>query len=315
MEGYTLARRVREIINEATGSGWINDRTTYDLLYDAVKDFTKRVHFPTATQAINVLANNGAYNLNADYLALAYRNGVNQPFIKWTVNGSDSFINPNDYQDVVLGDDTSTSSIPASFSIIDAPQLAQVSGITSATGAVTNGECTLTDSTANFVNIYPGDFVHDTTAGIHGVVVAQTSATDLLCAMFNDNGTDSASGFGSGDSYIIVPQARHQIIFTPTPSAVATATVVYYQRPSPVFSPYRAYKLPPDAEGPICNYAAFLYKYRDREPNFGDSLYRFYEMFTAKVAREYRRAFADKSNFSVNLSKTNKRSTPVGGWR
>ena len=288
----------------------MNDRTSYDCLFDAVKDFNKKTHFLTGTQSISVSASTAGYNLNPDFVSLALMDGHNRPFIKYTVNGADYFLYSRDYQDVVLANDTSTVTVPTAFSIIDAPQVVQISG-TAAEGEPTNGECTLTDNAADFSSVAAGDFVHNITDGSHGIVLSQTSKTQLLCALFEGTNND----FATSDSYIIVPQARYQLVLTPTPSATAVATITYVMRPDPVYSPYRAYKLPSDAELPICQFAAYLYKYRDREPNFGDALYRHYDMFTRKAAMEYRRSNPSRSGFSVNLSKTNRRSTGSGGFR
>jgi hypothetical protein len=49
-------------------------------------------------------------------------------------------------------------------------------------------------------------------------------------------------------------------------------------------------------------YAAWLYKYRDREPNFGDGFYRYFEMECAKTIKQAGRAF-NRSTFKVNFSK------------
>lgn len=314
MEGYTLLRRVREFLGEPVGGSFMNDRTSYDCLYDAVKDFNKKTHFQTGTQVIPVGANVSDYNLNPDFVGMALRDRYNKPFIKYTVNGTDYFLNPMDYQDMILANDTSSSSVPSGYSIIDAPQVAQIAGAVTADGAITasTGECTLTDSGADFSNVAAGDFVHNLTDGSHGVVLAKIGGTSLslLCALFE--GTTNA--WTSGDDYMIVPQARYQIIFTPTPSAVATATITYIVRPDPVYSPFRAYKIPSDAELPICQFAAYLYKYRDREPNIADALYKHYELFTSKAVKELNRG-RSKPGFSVNLSKSNRRSTGSGGWR
>jgi len=312
MEGYSLKRRLADLLGEAATSSFLNDRTTYDYLYDAAKDFNKRTHFLTNVQSLAVSALTGTYNLNADYVALALSDEFNRPFIKYTVNGTDYFIYSKDYQDIVLANDTSQSDVPQFFSITDAPQLQPLSGTASSVGASANGECTLTDSTAPFGNVSPGDYVHNLTDGSDGIVIAQTSSSQIVCALFGGTNND----WSLSDGYVVVPQARFQIIFTPMPSAVATASITYVVRPAPVYSLYRAYKMPPDAELPLCLFAASKYKQRDREPMVSQAYMQEYEMFTMKAAKEYRRGNPARTGYSVNLDRCrNKRSTGSGGWR
>ena len=308
MEGYTLKRRLVELLEETVSGSLMNDRTTYDVIYDAAKDFVKRTHYLTATQDLSVSANTAAYNLNPEFISLALLDSYNRPYIKYTVGGSDYFIYPQDYANVVLNNDTSTASVPSGFYIKDADQVKRITGTTTSVGASVNGECILTDSTANLSSVAIGDFVHNTTDTSHGIVIEVVSATQLICALFEGTNND----WSVSDAYVIVPQARYQIVFTPTPASSATASIVYTARPEPVYAPYRAYKLPTDAELPICQFAAFLYKYKDRNPNYGDALYKHYELFTRKAAVDMRRGIPEKSGMRVNFSKSNRRSTGNG---
>lgn len=318
MEGFTLKRRVMELLQENSLGSFMNDRTTFDYIYDAVMDFNKRTHYLTNTQTINVAGNSSQniWSLNPDFVCMAFKDRYNQEYIKYTVSGSDNFVTAQDYSEIVLNDDSSTSPVISSWSIIDAPQLPTITGTTSSAGAINSplqGECLLNDTTAPFANVYPGDFVHDTTEGCDGVIIGVNSTSQLICVMFNSSG--STQGFGNSDSYVIVPQSRYQLLFTPIPSVAATATIPYVPKPLPVYSIYRAYKLPNDALLPISQFAVFLYKYKDRDANFGDALYKYYDLYTRRIAAEIRRGFDQRGSFSVNMVKMNKRSTGTGQWR
>ena len=312
MEGYSLLRQLREVLNETSTGTFLNDRTSYDYLYTAVQDFILRTHYNTTNQSITVVPGTSTYNLNPDYIGLSLMDQYNRPYIKWTIGTADSFIFQQDYQTVFLENNTSTASVPASFSIVASDRVSNLSGTTNAVGASSNGECTLTDTTADFTNVTPGDFVHNTTQGTDGVVVSVTDTTHIVTSLFND-GT-SGSAWDSGDSYTIVPQSRWKIVFTPTPSSAATVTIPYLKRPDPVYSVYRAYNLPFNYTGALVQFAAFMYKYKDREPNYGDAFFKYYDGFIRKIASELRKGTLEKSGMRVNLSKLNGRSRTIGNW-
>jgi hypothetical protein len=139
----------------------------------------------------------------------------------------------------------------------------------------TLGESTLTDGTAAFsttVNI--GDAVHNLTDTSHGYVVTLSSGTAVITALFD--GTNNY--FANTSSYVIWPQKRFQLVIDPPPSVTGdTITVYYVKRPDPVYSAYRSYSLPIGYSGALVHYAAWLYKYRDREPSFGDNFYLYWD--------------------------------------
>ena len=310
MEGYSLIRSLREMLNEPTGSSFMNDRTSYDNLYHAVQDFNVRTHFATSNQVIAITANVASYELNADYCGLALTDIYNRPYVKHTYNGSDTFIFNTEYSSVVLNNDTSTAAVAQQFAITDATQLDNITGTATSTIAQSNGESILIDTAADFSGVAVGDYIHNTTDDSNGIVIKITSATQIICALFEG----TLNSWTIADAYVITPQTRYNIVLSPTPSDTATLTVPYIVKPTPVYSPYRSYKLPSDAMLPIVHYAAFLYKFRDSEPDFGNAFYKSYDMFARKVAAEIRKAIPGKSGFRVNMSKMNKRSTGAGAW-
>jgi hypothetical protein len=286
----------------------MNDRTSYDYLYAAVNDFNFRTHYIGGTQTISISALTSAYNLSPDFVSLALMDRDNRPYIKWTYGGNDTFIFPRDYANFVEENSATKSNIADGFSITNAAQPANITGTATSNGVAVNGECLLLDTTADFSAAAVGDYVHNTTDGSSGIVVAKP-AVGLTCALFEG----LLNQWTSADAYIVVPQTRYSIIFTPIPLASATATVYYIKAPAPVYSPYRAYALPFQYDMPIVEYAAFLYKYRDREPDYGDALYKHYNTATGKVAAEMRKGIPEKSGFRCNFRKLSPRSRPQGG--
>lgn len=313
MEGFTLLRTLRELLNEASTSSFLNDRTSYSYLWTAVQDFNFRTHYLTANQTVSVVAGVNAYNLNPDYVGMALLDSYNRPAIKHTYGGSDTFLYNAEYASIVLQNSTATATVADSYAITDAAQPANLTGTATSAGAASgNGECTLTDTAANFSTLYPGDFVHNTTQGTDGIVVALVSSTQVVCALFSDGTAGSA--WAQNDAYVIVPQPKYSLVLTPIPSDAATVTVPYIKRPDPVFSLYRAYKLPFDYLMPIAQFAAFLYKYRDSAPNYGDAFYKYYDAFSRKKAAEMRRSSPEKQGFRCNFRKVNARSRSMGNW-
>jgi hypothetical protein len=132
-----------------------------------------------------------------------------------------------------------------------------------------------------------------------GVVLSILSATALKVALYDSNGDPVACA--SNDSYVIQPQGRQEIYFEPPPSTSNhLVTVNYLSLPDPVYSDYGTYRFSQKGMEAIIKYAAWLYKYRDAEPDFGDMLY---VMFDREV-RDYHQRFRPrirKRGFNVNM--------------
>jgi hypothetical protein len=119
----------------------------------------------------------------------------------------------------------------------------------------------------------------------------------LKTALFN--GTNDE--WGSGDSYVIQPQGRMQIVFDPSPSTAShTVTLYYLQRPAPVYTNYDVFRFPSHYSNALVKYAAWLYKYRDSEPNYGDKWYVYYDRQIRKYSHEVDHILRRK-RISVNL--------------
>ena len=168
----------------------------------------------------------------------------------------------------------STQTIPSCFSLRDKQTLnAQVTGTATSDGDASGGRALLTDTSGVFWTtdkISPGDTVHNTTDGSVGVVLSIESATTAYCALFG--GTDNE--WDSSDAYVIQPQGRLEIILDPPPKDASDIIEVHYIRsPAPVYHDYGTYGFRQHVIEGTIRYAAWLYKYRDSEPDFGDRFY------------------------------------------
>lgn len=274
-DGKTLLRELRQSLNEDSNSRFLDDYLSYSLLYKAAQKIAMKTGALTAQQTITTVAETAGYNLSPAFLRMYLKDSSNEHFIKLNDGTNDHFISMGNMEQIIYSNQTQSVAIPNYFYIQDTAAIDRITGTATSAGASSLGECILTDSAADFSNVYPGDDVHNTTDAAIGIVLKKTSSTVLITALFD--GTDN--DWDSGDAYVIQPQGRYKLMFSPPPSTSGyTATVDFVERPDPVFAPYRSYRF--SDQGSISTamvaYAAWLYKYRDREPNFGDGFYRIY---------------------------------------
>jgi hypothetical protein len=197
----------------------------------------------------------------------------------------------------------SSASVPSHFSIKDKSTLySQITGSSNMASTATGGKCTLRDDTGAFLTtdyVSPGDHIHNTTDGSTGVVLEVTSGTRLEIALFG--GTNNY--VSSADAYVIQPMGRMDIVLDPPPSDRREwVEVPYVQMPAPVYSDYGTYRFPKRAMEPMIKYAAWLYKYRDGEPDFGDSLYMLWDRGIREFDRRMNPAIK-RQGFTVNFKK------------
>jgi len=306
MDGLTLTRALRELLQEPSGSSFLDDRTSYEYLYKAAVEVADRTRLLTSTYSLTTTADTAAYLLPADFLDIYPTDDYNRPFIKY---GTADFLYNRDYAAVLLTNSSSSATVPSTYSVIDAPASARITGTATAAGALANGEAVLTDSSAPFAGVSAGDTVHNTTDGSSGYVVSVTSSSALVTCLFD--GTTQA--WASGNSYIVIQQARYQMVFDPPPANSGdVATITYVQKPSPVFSPYRSYRLPPSLKEAVVCYAAWLYKNRGQEPNYADYLLRQFEMELMRQGIAANRALQKRPTMRVNMVK---RANTSGSYR
>ena len=99
MDGHDLSRRLRELLNEESGSTWLDSRTTYDYFYEAIVSLVDRTGCLKSTQAITTVAGQSEYNLNPDYLRLYVNDSRERLVIKFT-GDYDQFLTWKDYEDI-----------------------------------------------------------------------------------------------------------------------------------------------------------------------------------------------------------------------
>jgi hypothetical protein len=190
--------------------------------------------------------------------------------------------------------------IPDSFSIVEAPDLTQITGAATADGAASGGECTLTDTTSPpFTDVRAGDIIHNTTDGSSGIVRAYTSTSVIITCLFGGTNND----WTSADAYIINPQKRFYLWLDPPPSTASyTVRVWYVQKPTPVYSSYRSYPFPTGFSGALVSYAAWLYKFRDSQPDFADRMFKYWDYEVRNLNRELDHGLK-RTGFKVDLFK------------
>lgn len=313
MDGATLIRLTEELLNEDPSTSIAtSDRVTYEFLWQAATEFVNRTTAMKSTQSITTVADQKAYVLKADHVRLYQRNNVLQLFLKINDGSFDHFSVEGDESQIALDVNSTSLPFPERFYILDhEPDVDQRTGTaTTPDGTAANGETTLTAAAAEFEtwDIQPGDTIHNTTTGASGYVLSITSDTALVAALFGGTGQD----FTIDDTFLISQQARLQIIFHQPPSVAGyTVTLPYVQRPKPVYSPFRRYRIQDQYMPAIPNYAAFLYKYRDKQPDFGDKWFLFWDRKCREAGRVLNKSLG-RTGFRVNMigrGSTSKRSS------
>lgn len=300
MDGTQVLYYLRNLLKEGSYSTALDTRTSYDYIYEAVCSFAEATKLLTAAQTITTVATTSKYDLNPDYLCLNTKNEDNE-YVQKYYDGSNYYWIPwRDARHIYQANNTSDSSIPTNFSIVDKTTMTDnITSTATSAGASSGGQCTLTDSTAPFANVTAGDIVHNTTDGSDGVVLSITSSSALVTALFGGTNND----WSRSDSYVLVLQPRKQVYLDP-PSLTSGHSLYfdYIQRPDPVYSAYGRYRVPDVYMPAIIKFAAWLYRYRDRDPNFGDAWYKAWDMQLRKAKSLEDRA-PKGDTFGVNFKK------------
>lgn len=300
MDGKSLLYSLRNALDEESGSSFIDDQTSYEYLWEAASVFASRTGALRTSQVITTVADQQAYTINANFDSLYMVNRDEEYTLKYNDGTNNTFLLHKEYENIIYDDETTSVPLPSWFTLIDSATLSsQVSGTTTSAGVSSGGQCILIDTASDFSDVSAGDIAHNTTDGSVGYVLSKTSSTVLVVALFN--GTDN--DWTSGDSYVIQPQGRIQLILNPPPSTAGhTATLYYLKRPAPVFSDYGVYRFPQVFMPTIVRYAAWLYKYRDREPDTGDKLFRYFDREVKRANRVFGNSIK-KRVFTINLRK------------
>ena len=297
MDGKQLLYNLRQLLNESSGSGFLDDYTSYYFLYEAAKEFIKLTKCLRSSATITTVASQTDYTLPADFMELYQRNDSGKFFLKYTEGGNTHYLQFKCYEDISFQNSTTAVTVPHSFSILDTSLSSRVTGTTTSVGASSGGEATLINTGADFSNVEAGDIVHTTTDGSDGMVLSKTSSTVLVTALFGGTAND----YTSGDAYVIQPQGRLKLILDPPPSTAGhTVSVPFVQRPLPVFSSYGIYRFQSQYTEAIVKYAAWLYTYRDDSPKFGDAFYQYWDRQVRSASSALNSSF-NRRKLQVNL--------------
>lgn len=275
MDGKLLKERLRELLNEDSGSRFLDTRTTFDFCYEAALATANVLENLKASTTLTTVVDQTSYTLPALFSKLYLKDSNKRFFVKYNDGSNDSFIFHTSYEDIVYSNNSTSVSIPERFTIMDYPSLSSaITGTATSASDDVGGKSSLIDSGGGLSSASIGDIIHNTTDASTGYVIAVTSDTQLEVCLFG--GTDNE--WDISDAYIIVPQGRMQLILDPPPSTAGhTITVYYLEKPIPVYSDYDTYRFPPEYFSSIIKYAAWLYKYRDQEPQFGDAFYIYWD--------------------------------------
>jgi len=302
VDGKDLDRRVRNLLNESSTSPFLDERTTYDFLYAAARQWITETESVTAEQEITTVASQAGYTINGDFLSLYLKDG-NDFFIKYYDGTSYYFLKFKSYSEVIYENNTTDVAIPSNFTISDDQTLDTL--ISDAAdndgGSAVGGKATLTMDTAVFTDVTPGDIIHNTTDGSDGIVT-KTESTFKILEVCLFGGTDNE--IDVGDDFIVQPRKRLKLILDPPPeTADQTVTLYYIQSPRPVYSDYDIYPISFEYADTIAKYAAWLYKYRDDEPDFGDAFYTYWRMQIMAYRRLTNRALVREESRLIPVVK------------
>jgi hypothetical protein len=286
MDGRTAIRTLRELLNMSTTSDFLNPRTSYDYLDRAVLEFVSRTDCLKTSQTITVAASQSSYYLNADFLKLYLTNEEREYVIKYSI-GTDIYFPVQTRESEIIFTHKAAQLVPDTFTIRIKPSLeAAKAGAATQNGDASGHLASLVDGGADFgggtgeMGVASRDMIHNKTDGGSGLVISKVSDTELTTAMFEGR---PDGGWTEGDEYTVQCLPRKELVIDPSPTTASHVITVHYtQMPPPVYHDYGVYMIEPQFMNGIVAYAAFLYKYRDREPDFGDT---YFKMFKAEVSR------------------------------
>ncbi len=303
-DGREMSRRLKHDLLESDNSAFINDYLSYRYINEAANNYVMRTNSVRSTQSITTVKDQAEYTLSPDHLNI-YIQEDGSRYIKYNNGATNFFPEFLDYEEIVHRSSSSSTAIPSQFSVIDHPTIGSIiTGTTTSVGAASNGESTLTDSGGGFSgNVSVGDMVHNETDvdsssnGSYGVVIEVTSDTALLVALFGGANAD----WTSGDSYVVVPQGRLQMILDPPPTTAGhTITVYYNARPTPVFSPFRTFRIQSQFIPEILRDAKALYELRAGDYQKGGADKQLAQAGTLNANINYSKTF-NRKGYSVNM--------------
>jgi hypothetical protein len=302
MDGQTLCRDVRKLLLEGDSSQFVDDRVTLDILWEAAIQINSDLRLLTDEFTTTTIANQADYLLPVNFQELYAVDSLNRLFIKINNGTADNFCFWKDY-DKIYYDNAQTAivsqPIADNFTIRDGTIQTRIESSATSAGVDVNGESILTDSTAPFATVNVGDVVHNLTDGSDGMVIGVTSTSQIITALYDGTNND----WSNNDDYVITTQARLFVTLHPTPSVSGYSLIIpYVKHPDIVYSPYASYPFTESLRFALTKYAAWIYKYRDKEPNYGDAWYKHYDSLLRKNKRMTNRN-RNRQGFKVNYNK------------
>ncbi len=309
MDGKDARFNFEKILGEPSGSNWLDLKSIYYFLDQGFAQVAEIIGNLHAEQSVTTVVDQVRYDLDAQYLGLHLRNRNGDYYIKYNNGTSNSFPHFESFTNITFDNSQNSTTVPDRFSISDKLSLFdQVTGTTTSAGAVANGQSTLTDTAATFVTsgVQPRDVVHNTTLSTDGYVLEVTSETVLVVALFDTASLSTPTGgWGSGDSYVIQPQPRKQLILDPAPST-AGHTVTSYQivKPKPMFTDFRISGLPEQYGMSAVYFACSIYKRRDQDFKKANDFFALANNELAKIKESSDTQYHKGRTMRVNMKKT-----------
>lgn len=310
MDGKTLTRMLAEVLNEdpdtsafaAAGTGGYS-KHLYDYLNQAAHEFNLRTKMLHDSQDLTTVADEDEYTLDADFDGLYAMDSQGRYFCHYINSSSVKTPIYLKEEGVSLWEDNTTSvAVPSYFYVKDKILTTTTrTGSATASGNVSGGQCTLTATGCTFTtwDVQAGDTIHNTTDGSYGVVLSVSSQTALVTALFDGTNND----WTSADAFTIVHQPRLKLVTTePCSTASETVRAYFLQRPAPVYSHYGRFRFPSQYAQAIVKYAAWLMKYRDKDPNTGDRWYQYWDR-AVRAAGQASRGTVNRRGFKVIMKK------------
>jgi hypothetical protein len=258
-------------------------RVLYHLLDAAAAEFVRQTRCLTSSITLTTVKSQQAYDLPPDFIAPYMKDSRDRFFVRYYDGATYLFPVLTTYEELFRDNRTTEQETPGRVCLIDKPTtLATVTGTTTDAGALSAGQCILTDSARKFTTtelVYARDIVHNTTSGADGIVLSVTDATHLVTALFE--GKNQA--WAKSDTYVIQRATSKQLHLEAPPATAGHNIVVpYLCMPAPVFSDYGFWRFAPMSCRAICYEAAFMFKNRDGDYLSSD---RHHVMFQNEVNR------------------------------
>ncbi len=278
MDAHSIISKVYSLINEATTSTFIDDATTYEFLNSALREVVRRTQLFIKEATIKITAGQKSYPLPNDFLKFFAK--TDDDYAEPALYYNSNKITYIDYGTYLSLDRSATARIPTNYTLNFSYPASSITGTTTSNATPNNGEVQLVSASGNFSSSLIGGAVHVTHNSVtyNGYVVEYVSPTVLVVA------TQPSTSISAGDPYVISPPPTNIITFYPTPSENFDLPISYYHTLPPIYSPFRSIPIPQDLLIPIACYICWLYKYKDREPVYGDKYFLIFESGIRRLA-------------------------------